>query len=502
MIQSIDLVVPSGVSAPFVVLQWVSVLPVLAFAALGLNYLALTVLGMKRTLRASPPPDAPPPPATDSPPVLIQIPVFNEGRLVEQVLRAVGALDYPRERLSIQLLDDSDDGSHPDNRDLALRVAGELGLRVEVLHRVNRHDYKAGALAAGLAQSTAPFVALFDADFLPPRDFLRRTVPLFADPTVGFVQARWGHANRAQTLLTLAQATVLDAHFLVEQGTRSAVGLPVAFNGTCGVWRRAALDSAGGWQGDTLTEDLDLALRTALIGYHGVFLPDLVVPGELPESTRAWQTQQYRWTKGFAQVLFKLGGRIWTAPWPLTWRVAVTLQLFQACFFPLAVASVLLTLPAVILDLPLVSPVGEILTVCGLLGLGGVVAFLTRAQMLDGRLHPWRTPRDIVLALTFTSGLMLSNTRAVIEAGLRRNSPFVRTPKKTAGLARPRPRAGGLRWPELLLGVAMVALFFLEQAWNAPFLAVLGTGLILLGMPDVWPLVRASVLRETSSRPS
>ncbi|WP_157879050.1 glycosyltransferase [Pararhodospirillum photometricum] len=475
MIQSLDPVSLSVSSGLPGMLQGATLLPVLVFAMLGLHYLWLTAL----TFRA---PRPVPPRATDEtalPPVLVQIPAMNEGPLVERALRAACALDYPRDRLTVQFLDDSDDGSPPANAALARRIATETHTALLLRHRVERHGYKAGSLAQGLAGLDSPFVAVFDADFVPPPDFLKRTMPLFTDSSVGFVQTRWGHANRDESLLTRAQAAILDAHFLVEQTARARAGLPLAFNGTCGVWRRAALEEAGGWQGDTLTEDLDLSLRAALAGYRGAYLPDVVVPGELPASVRAWQTQQYRWTKGFAEVLVKLGARVWRSPWPLTWRLAVTVQLVQACFFPLALLSLLLALPALVLDRPLSSPLGEIVGAGGALGVVGVLAFLGRAQALAGRLHPWQTPRDVVLAMVFTSGLMLSNSRAVLEAALRRRSPFIRTPK-----AADRP-FNPPKLPELLSGLALITLFFVEQAWNAPFVALGGVGLLLLGLPDL-----------------
>ncbi|MEY6430803.1 glycosyltransferase [Thioalkalicoccus limnaeus] len=216
-----------------------------------------------------------------TPDVLIQLPLYNEGELVDRVLTAVASLDWPREHLEVRVLDYSTDGS------LALSCAAVehwkgAGLSVELMHRTQRTAFKAGALAAGLDRSDAPFVAIFDADFIPPADFLRRTVPiLLGESRLALVQARWTHLNAEETLLTRVQAWLLDGHFRVEQVARARLGLPVPFNGTCGVWRRAAIEDAGGWQGDTLTEDLDLSLRAHLMGWRAAYLPELKVPGVL-----------------------------------------------------------------------------------------------------------------------------------------------------------------------------------------------------------------------------
>ena len=216
------------------------------------------------------------------PKVLVQLPLYNEGALVERALASIAALDWPQDRLVIQVLDDSNDGSLAESQRAVDRLRRRGG-RVTLHHRACRDGFKAGALAAGLARCDAPFVAVFDADFMPTPDFLRRTLSLLlADSGLGHVQARWLHANRTHSRLTRAQARLLDGHFLVEQEVRQRLGLPIPFNGTCGVWRSAAIHGAGGWSGDTLTEDLDLSLRARFAGWRSAYLCDLGVPGEVP----------------------------------------------------------------------------------------------------------------------------------------------------------------------------------------------------------------------------
>ena len=283
---------------------------------LALYYLVLSVLalyGMHRlvllaiffwTRRRNP--ERPPDPDL-WPRVTVQLPIFNERYVATRLIDAVCALDYPRDRLEIQVLDDSTD----DTRE---RVAAcverqrRLGFDIRHLHRTDRTGYKAGALAAGCAEARGDLLAIFDADFVPPTDFLLRTVPYFADQEIGVVQARWEHVNRDYSLLTQAQAIFLDAHFRIEHQARNRGGNFFNFNGTAGLWRRQAIDDAGGWQHDTLTEDLDLSYRAQLAGWRFLFLPDVVAPAELPVDANAFKRQQFRWAKGSVQTARKLLG--------------------------------------------------------------------------------------------------------------------------------------------------------------------------------------------------
>src|SRR3954469_14421358 len=239
------------------------------------------------------------------PKVTVQLPIFNEIYVVQRLLRSVSELDYPRDRLQIQVLDDSTD----ETRDITAKCTEELrsrGFNVDLIQRVDRTGFKAGALATGLDQAEGEFVCILDADFVPNPDLLMRTVHFFTDPKVGMIQTRWGHLNRGYSLLTRVQAMFLDGHLLLEQTARSRSGRFFNFNGTAGLWRRSCIEDAGGWQHDTLTEDLDLSYRAQLKGWRFIFLADQVTPAELPVDMNGFKSQQHRWTKGSIQTCKKL----------------------------------------------------------------------------------------------------------------------------------------------------------------------------------------------------
>lgn len=282
-------------------------------------------------------------PEADLPHVLVQIPVFNEPDMVAGCLRSAAALDWPKNKLHLQLLDDSTD----ETTAIASRVVHELreqGYDIVHLRRLGRHGYKAGALATGLRYSDAPFVAVLDADFRPPANWLRATVPaLIAAPRAAFVQSRCEFANYGTNWLTRAQGLMFDAHFVIEQATRYRAGWLFQFNGTGGVWRRAAIEAAGGWSGDSLCEDLDLTVRAEIAGWHGLFAMNPPVPGLVPEKVSHWRVQQRRWSNGFVQVARRLFSEVWKADWPV-WRKlsASSLILIQA--FYLCVAATFLSL--------------------------------------------------------------------------------------------------------------------------------------------------------------
>ena len=249
------------------------------------------------------------------PRVTVQLPIYNERHVASRLLDAVVKLDWPSDRLQIQILDDSTD-------DTVQIVAAQLsryqdsGLDIEHIHRGNRDEFKAGALQHGLATATGEFIAIFDADFVPAPDFLRQTMAHFANGRhqIGCVQTRWGHINPEMSWLTRAQAMGIDGHFIVEQSVRDSLHAFLNFNGTGGIWRRTCIDEAGGWQGDTLTEDLDLSYRAQLCGWSIVFRPDIVVPAELPVQLEAFKSQQFRWAKGSIQTSKKLLGQVWRSP--------------------------------------------------------------------------------------------------------------------------------------------------------------------------------------------
>ncbi len=337
------------------------------------------------------------------PMVTVQLPVYNERHVVNRLLQSVAALDWPADRLQIQILDDSTD-------DTTQIIAGAcMHLErsehsIEHVRRPVRRGYKAGALHHGLSTARGEFIAIFDADFVPVPDFLMRTVPCFADATVGCVQTRWGHVNGDASQLTRAQALGIDGHFIVEQTTRHQLGAFLNFNGTAGVWRRTCMDAAGGWQGDTLTEDLDLSYRAQLDGWRIAYLPDVVVPAELPMQIDAFKRQQFRWAKGSLQTAKKLLGRVWSAPLPLWKQVQGTLHLTNYLVHPLMVLNLLLLLPIMLSN-------GPLLRVAFLLTSATVGPPLMYWLAMAGR--PWSTVHKIgqlALLMAIGTGLSLNNT--------------------------------------------------------------------------------------------
>ncbi|MEZ0229522.1 MAG: glycosyltransferase family 2 protein, partial [Planctomycetota bacterium] len=358
------------------------------------------------------------------------------------------------------------------------------------VRRASREGFKAGALAHGLASVEGELVAILDADFVPAPDFLARAVPHFEDPRVGLVQARWEHTNRSASLLTRVQALLLDAHFLVEQAARSRSGRPFKFNGTGGVWRRAAIDDAGGWSADTLTEDLDLSVRAQLRGWRFVFLDDVVAAGELPEDLAAFRSQQRRWVKGSAETARKLLGAVWRTPGvPLGARIETTVQLLLNASYPLALVLALLTVPLVGLGVPRSAhTIGTLHAALFFLATANVGAFLVASQLRRGV----RGVVEALLLLPFVFalglGLSLSNARAFLSGLLGRASPFVRTPKRGT-LAR-LPYAAAAPLGEALVEL-LVALYL---GWGGalaitshrplalPFQAVLILGFLAVGM--------------------
>ncbi len=373
------------------------------------------------------PPD--PPSVTEWPTVTIQLPLYNEKYVVERLLETVAAMDYPREKLEIQVLDDSTDDTVEIARACVERHVA-AGLNIRHLHRTHRTGYKAGALEEGLRVTTGEFVAIFDADFLPPADFLKRTLPYFADRKLAMVQTRWSYVNRHYSLLTEVEAILLDAHFVLEHGGRWRAGLFFNFNGTAGVWRRAAIEDAGGWEHDTLTEDTDLSYRAQLKGWQFLYLPDVECPSELPVDMNAFKAQQARWAKGLVQTGKKLLPRIFRARIPWRNKLEAFYHLTACISYPLMVAMSVLLLPAMIvrfyqgwwqvlwIDVPLF-----LLATCS------VSSFILVAQR---ELFPGRWKRTFLflpLLMGIGIGLALRNSRAVLEALWGHQSAFVRTPK-------------------------------------------------------------------------
>jgi cellulose synthase/poly-beta-1,6-N-acetylglucosamine synthase-like glycosyltransferase len=388
----------------------------LALFFYGMNCFVLAYLAQKGAKKA------PRTPLSRFPFVTVQLPLFNERYVVTRLLESVSRLDYPRDRLEVQVLDDSTDETS--------QIVGALvekyrrdGLNIRHLRREGREGYKAGALAAGLAEARGEFIVLLDADFLPPEKFLREVLPPFEDPRVGMVQARWGHLNREASLLTEAQAIGIDGHFLVEQRGRSASGLFLNFNGTAGVWRRACIEDAGGWEGDTLTEDLDLSYRAQLRGWKMVLLPDVVCPAEIPPQVNAFRRQQFRWAKGSIQCARKLLPRVLRSEARPFQKFEAFLHLTYYSVHPLLVALLLLTLPLLLLG-------GKYVFYFKLFGIAALgPPFLYALSQRE--LFPRWGRRLLYLPVLTVLGIGLSsnNTRAVLEALLGRRGEFERTPK-------------------------------------------------------------------------
>jgi len=384
------------------------------------------------------------PPDAELPGVLVQIPTYNEGALVERVLEAVTALDWPRDRLEIQVLDDSTDASAEMGR-IAVDRFRALGHSVTLLHRDHRSGFKAGALKAGLAVSNQPFVAIFDADYIPAPDFLRRCMrPLIADRGLAFAQARCDFLNAHENWVTRVQQVILESHFAVEQVTRSWAGQCLPFNGTCGIWRRDAIEDAGSWQGDTLTEDLDLSYRADLAGWRAVYLVSVPVPGEVPDSVAAWRRQQLRWNKGYAQTARKLLPRIGRAPIPLRRKFDALLHLSGCTFGVMTIAgNVLFNIDLVLgtMSYRIVLPLTAYALLQSMVG-ALALALLSRRVLRDVACdEPSTGPMQRCWLALCTIGMhayagLITGT-GVLDGMRGRASQFVRTPK-TGALAPPR----------------------------------------------------------------
>ncbi len=410
------------------------------------------------------------------PHVLVQLPVCDEGHLAVRVAASAARMDWPRDRLTIQLLDDGDGCEH-DRLAADVRAVVPEDVNFHILQRGDRTGFKAGNLAFGLIHSDAPFVAVLDADFVPPPDFLRRTVPvLLADSGLAFVQARWGHANRGANWLTRVQGALLDAHFSVEQEARYRAGLPLSFNGSAGVWNRTAIEQGGGWTGDTLTEDLDLSMRCVMQGWRGAMVSDLVVPGELPQTAAAWRAQQARWTKGHAQVARKLLPLIWSSAMPLWKKSAMTLQMCQFSFYMLAFASAAVSLTLMGMALPYYPGVNWFGLLATALGIFSSIGYLYLGQRMLGRQQESKLIPSLLLAVVFPSGLILANTRATFDAFFSSRMDFNRTTRVGE------IQKGGWRGiPELVVGVMLPVFAFAESNWSALFFFFAVSGLVSIG---------------------
>jgi len=450
----------------------------------------------------------------DLPRVTVQLPIFNEQYVVERLLDAVCRLDYPQEKLDIQLLDDSTDETVEVARLLVDRYA-TLGYPVTYLHRDNREGYKAGALAEGLKTAKGEFVAIFDADFVPPPDFLLKCIHHFTDPKVGMVQTRWTHINRNYSLLTQVEAILLDGHFVLEHSGRARSGVFFNFNGTAGMWRRCAIDEAGGWEHDTLTEDTDLSYRAQLKGWKFLYLQDVECPAELPVEMTAFKTQQARWAKGLIQVSKKILPRVFASDASRHVKIEAVYHLTANLSYPLMIVLSVLLMPAMIIrfyqgwfqmlyiDLPLF-----------LASTFSISSFYLVSQK---ELFPKSWLRSLLylpLLMALGIGLTVTNTRAVLEALAGKQTAFARTPKyrveskkDKVGAKKYRKRLGWVPWIELLIGAYFaLAVFYAidnENYFTVPFLLLFVIGYWVTGLMSLLQgrFAGLSVGSETHTKP-
>ena len=362
------------------------------------------------------------------PHITVQLPLFNELYVVDRLLKAVTAIDYPREKLEIQVLDDSTDETTRVAEAVVAKYAAQ-GFDIHYIHRSDRTGFKAGALENGNKSAKGDLLAIFDADFVPKPDCLRKLVDFFTDPMVGCAQMRWSHINGDYNLLTRLQTIMLDGHFVVEQTTRNRTGGFFNFNGTAGIWRRQAIEMSGGWQHDTLTEDTDLSFRAQLMGWKFVYLLDEEAPAEIPVEINAFKAQQRRWAKGVMQVGLKLYPRIWLAPLPLRVKLEMFFRLTGNISYPLMIVASFLQFPLLLVryNQPFYHLMVFDLPLLFFSSISVVMFYGSAVWYLDEKRAPRLLHLPLVMGLGI--GLAFSNARAVLEALLGVKSDFVRTPK-------------------------------------------------------------------------
>jgi cellulose synthase/poly-beta-1,6-N-acetylglucosamine synthase-like glycosyltransferase len=434
----------------------------------------------------------PPPQATRWPRVTVQLPIFNERYVIERLVEAVSRFDYPREFLDIQVLDDSTDETQQVASACVARFAAQ-GLPITYIHRANREGYKAGALENGLKTARGEFVAIFDADFIPAPDFLRRSIPYFENEKIGMVQTRWTYLNRDYSLLTQVETILLDGHFVVEHGARSRRGTFFNFNGTAGVWRRQAITDAGGWEHDTLTEDTDLSYRAQLYGWKFLYVPDIECASELPVDMNGFKAQQARWAKGLMQTAKKILPRVMksNAPWHV--KAEAFFHLTANISYPLMVLLSTMLLPAMIvrfyqgwiqmlvIDLPLF-----LASTCS------ISSFYLVAQKELRPKNWWRTFLYMPFVMATGIGISVRNAQAVIEAIIGKKSEFARTPKykierkgDSFATKQYRNKAGWMPYAEVLLGVyfffTVLYAILNENYATVPFLLLFVWGYLYTG---------------------
>jgi cellulose synthase/poly-beta-1,6-N-acetylglucosamine synthase-like glycosyltransferase len=439
------------------------------------------------------------------PRVTIQLPIFNEMYVTERLIASVAKIDYPRDLLDIQVLDDSTDETTGIARACVERYRA-TGLDISYIHRTNRKGFKAGALENGLLTAKGDFVAVFDADFTPEPDFLRRTVDFFTDPGIGMVQTRWGHLNRDYSILTQVQAILLDGHFVIEHTARNRSGRFFNFNGTAGIWRRKAIADGGGWQHDTLTEDLDLSYRAQMKGWRFVYLTDHVTQAEVPVEMNSFKSQQHRWAKGSIQTALKLWPMLRKANLPKEVRREAWMHLTANIAYLLMIPlTILLPITVVVrvshgwyevlfLDIPFFAAATF-----------SVVMFYAASQGEQGRTW-WERVKYLPLVMALGIGLSVNQARAVVEALMGYETGFTRTPKhgvKGAGesVVRKRYKAAATFQPIVELALAaymtygVVYLIEREVYYSLPFLLLFQAGFLYVGLSSVYEGLRGTVLR-------
>lgn len=438
-----------------------------------------------------------PPAPSVWPMVTVQLPIYNEFHVVERLIRSVAALDYPMDKMEIQVLDDSTD----ETSEIAARVTAELaaqGYQIRHIRRPNRHGFKAGALAYGMEQAHGEFFAIFDADFLPSPEILRQTIPYFlAEKEVGLIQTRWGHLNSRSSLLTRLQGLFLDGHLLIEQTARCRSGRFLNFNGTAGIWRKETIISAGNWQHDTLTEDLDLSYRAQMKGWRFLFLPNLVTPAELPIDMNAFKTQQHRWAKGSIQTCKKLLPRILRSELPLKIKIEAIFHLTSNFAYLLLAFLIFLLQPMLsaphhatnyfwLIDVP----------IFGLTSLSVILFYATaiREQKENKLKDLLYLPGLLALGV----GMSINNGKAVLEAVFNHESEFTRTPKYgVVGKQQAKRKFKYISLKSILPwfegALAFYFLYFISMActkgqWSSvPFLILFLMGFAYVATLSIWP---------------
>ena len=429
----------------------------------------------------------------DLPRLTVQLPIFNEQYVVERLLENICQLKYPKEKLDIQVLDDSTDETVEVATRLVERLAAQ-GHPITYHHRTNREGFKAGALAEGLKTATGEFVAIFDADFTPPEDFLLRTIHHFTDPGIGMVQTRWTHINRGYSLLTNVEAILLDGHFVLEHSGRARAGVFFNFNGTAGLWRRIAIEEGGGWQHDTLTEDTDLSYRVQLKGWKFIYRQDIECPAELPVEMTAFKTQQARWAKGLVQTGKKILPRVLKSDAPLHTKIEAWYHLTANISYPLMIILSTLMMPAMIIRFD--QGWFQMLYIDLPLFMASTFSISSFYLVSQRELFPrsWlRTLLYLPVLMALGIGLTITNTKAVLEALAGKQSAFARTPKyrvESKGdmvrATKYRKRLGWIPWAELLIGTyfAYTAVYAMhnDNYLTVPFLLLFVFGYWCTGL--------------------